>query len=71
MIFFIDLENFIIPDSLNFVIMGLAIIKNFFPNFNTNFVHDINQSLIGGIIGYLIIWLIIFLYKIKKLMVWG
>ena len=68
MIFFIDLENFIIPDSLNFVIMGLAIIKNFFPNFNTSLVHDINQSLIGGIIGYLTIWLIIFLYKaIKKI----
>ena len=68
MIFFIDLENFIIPDSLNFVIMGLAIIKNFFPNFNTSLVHDINQSIIGGIIGYLTIWLIIFLYKaIKKI----
>jgi len=68
MIFFIDLENFIIPDSLNFTIMGLAIIKNFFTNFNTNLVHDINQSLIGGIIGYLTIWLIIFLYKaIKKI----
>ena len=68
MIFFIDLENFIIPDNLNFAIMGLAIIKNFFPNFNTSLVHDINQSLIGGIIGYLTIWLIIFLYKaIKKI----
>ena len=68
MIFFIDLENFIIPDSLNFAIMGLAIIKNFFPNFNTSLVHDINQSIIGGIIGYLTIWLIIFLYKaIKKI----
>lgn len=68
MIFFIDLENFIIPDKLNFAIMGLAIIKNFFPDFNTSLVHDINQSLIGGIIGYLTIWLIIFLYKaIKKI----
>ena len=68
MIFFIDLENFIIPDNLNFAIMGLAIIKNFFPNFNTSLVHDINQSIIGGIIGYLTIWLIIFLYKaIKKI----
>ena len=66
MIFFIDLENFIIPDSLNFTIMGLAIIKNFFTNFNTNLVHDINQSLIGGIIGYFSIWLIIFLYKTLK-----
>ncbi len=68
MIFFIDLENLIIPDSLNFAIMGLAILKNFLPSFNTNLVDDINQSLIGGIIGYLTIWLIIFLYKaIKKI----
>ena len=68
MIFFIDLENFIIPDSLNFTIMGLALLKNFLPNFNTNLIHEINQSIIGGIVGYLSIWLIIFLYKtIKKI----
>ena len=66
MIFFIDLENFIIPDSLNFSIMGLAFIKNFVPSFNTSLIHDINQSLIGGIIGYFSIWLIIFLYKTLK-----
>ena len=66
MIFFIDLENLIIPDSLNFTIMGLALIKNFLPSFNTNLVHDINQSIIGGIIGYISIWLIIFLYKTFK-----
>ena len=29
-IFFIDLENFIIPDTLNFIIMGLAFTKNFY-----------------------------------------
>ena len=66
MIFFIDLENFIIPDSLNFSIMGLALVKNFIPSFNTSLIHDINQSLIGGIIGYFSIWLIIFLYKTLK-----
>ena len=67
-IFFIDLENFIIPDSLNFTFMGLALLKNFLPNFNTNLIHEINQSIIGGMVGYLSIWLIIFLYKaIKKI----
>ena len=66
MIFFIDLENFIIPDSLNFSIMGLALVKNFIPSFNTSLIHDINQSLIGGIIGYFSIWVIIFLYKTLK-----
>jgi len=66
MIFFIDLENFIIPDSLNFSIMGLALVKNFIPSFNTSLIHDIEQSLIGGITGYFSIWLIIFLYKTLK-----
>ena len=67
-IFFIDLENFIIPDSLNFSIIGLALVKNFMPSFNTSLIHDINQSIIGGIIGYFTIWLIIFLYKnLKKI----
>ena len=66
MIFFIDLENFIIPDSLNFSIMGLALVKNFIPSLNTSLIHDINQSLIGGIIGYFSIWIIIFLYKTLK-----
>ena len=66
MIFFIDLENFIIPDTLNFSIMGLALLKNFLPDFNTSLIHEINQSIIGGIVGYLSIWLIIYLYKTLK-----
>ena len=67
-IFFIDLENFIIPDFLNFFIMGLALFKNFLPHFNTSLIHEINQSIIGGIVGYISIWLIIYLYKnIKKI----
>jgi leader peptidase (prepilin peptidase)/N-methyltransferase len=66
MIFFIDLENFIIPDSLNFTIMGLALVKNFLPNFGTSLIHEINQSIIGGMVGYSSIWLIIFIYKTLK-----
>ena len=65
-IFFIDLENFIIPDVLNFSVMALGLLKNFIPNFNTSLIHEINQSIIGGIVGYLSIWLIIFLYKTFK-----
>jgi leader peptidase (prepilin peptidase)/N-methyltransferase len=60
-IFFIDLENFIIPDSLNFSIMALALFKNFLPISNTSFIQDINQSIIGGMVGYSIIWLIIYI----------
>ena len=65
-IFFIDLENFIIPDVLNFSVMVLGLLKNFIPNFNTSLIHEINQSIIGGIVGYVSIWLIIFLYKTFK-----
>ena len=65
-IFFIDLDNFIIPDSLNFSVIALGLLKNFIPNFNSSLIHDINQSIIGGIVGYLSIWLIIFLYKTFK-----
>ena len=42
-IFFIDLEHFIIPDSLSFILMFLAIVKNFLPNINASFIYDINQ----------------------------
>ncbi len=63
-IFFIDLKHFIIPDGLNFGIMALAIFKNFLPNFNASFIHDINQSIIGGIVGYLSIWIIIYLFRV-------
>ena len=62
-IFFIDLKHFIIPDVLNFTLVGLAIFKNFIPNFQSNFTYDFGQSIIGGVSGYLIIWFIIFLYK--------
>ena len=65
-IFFIDLKHFIIPDGLNFGIMALAIFKNFLPNFNTSFIHDINQSIIGGMVGYFSIWIIIYLYRVIK-----
>ena len=65
-IFFIDLKHFIIPDGLNFGIMALAIFKNFLPNFNASFIHDINQSIIGGIVGYLSIWIIIYFYRVIK-----
>ena len=46
--------------------MGLALLKNFLPNFNTSLIHEINQSIIGGMVGYISIWLIIYLYKTFK-----
>ncbi len=62
-IFFIDIKNYIIPDSLNFFLIFLGIIKNFFPDTSLNLNQDMFQSLTGGALGYFIIWLIIFLYK--------
>jgi hypothetical protein len=66
MIFFIDLENFIIPDVLNFSIMFLAFMKNFLPNLNTSFVQDIDKSIIGGIVGYMYLVNYFFIQNYKK-----
>ena len=60
-IFFIDLKHFIIPDTLNFGIMILALAKNFLPDLDLSFTQITIQSIIGGIIGYLSIWIIIYL----------
>lgn len=62
-IFFIDLEHYIIPDGLNFILVILAFIKNFLPNFVSNFTFDFFLSLLGGLVGFLIIYLIIIFYK--------
>ena len=64
-IFFIDLEHLIIPDSLTFPMMILGFVKSFDPNLNSLFPNYIN-SLIGGFFGYGIIWIIIFFYKIFR-----
>ena len=61
-IFFIDLNHFIIPNEITFSMMALGFIKSFDPNLNTIFPNYID-SLIGGLLGYGIIWSIIFFYK--------
>ena len=72
MIIFIDLKHFIIPDELNFALIFLALIHNFFTDFDFNFNADINQSIIGGLIGFFVIWSIIFLYdKLKNIEAMG
>ena len=64
-IFFIDLEHFIIPNNLTYPMMILGFIKSFDPNLNSLFPNYVN-SLIGGFFGYGIIWLIIFFYKVLR-----
>jgi leader peptidase (prepilin peptidase)/N-methyltransferase len=61
-IFFIDLEHFIIPNVITFPMMVLGFIKSFDPNLNSMFPNYI-ISLAGGLFGYGIIWAIIFFYK--------
>ncbi len=62
-IFFIDLKHYIIPDSLNFSLISIGIIKNFTTQDLLKFNYNLPDSLFGGALGYLIIWLIIFIYK--------
>jgi leader peptidase (prepilin peptidase) / N-methyltransferase len=64
-IFFIDLEHFIIPNNLTYPMMILGFVKSFDPNLNSLFPNYVN-SLIGGFFGYGIIWLIIFFYKVLR-----
>ena len=71
-IIFIDLKHFIIPDELNFTLILLAFIHNFFIDFNFNFNENLNQSIIGGLVGFSLIWSIIFLYdKLKNIEAMG
>ena len=62
-IFFIDLKHYIIPDSLNFSLILIGIIKNFTTQDLLKFNYNLPDSLFGGALGYLTIWLIIFIYK--------
>ena len=59
----IDIKHYIIPDSLNFSLILIGILKNFLPETALNLNQDMFQSLIGGAGGYFLIWIIIFLYK--------
>ena len=62
-IFFIDLKHYIIPDSLNFSLILIGIIKNFTTQDLLKLNYNLPDSLLGGALGYLTIWLIIFIYK--------
>ena len=62
-IFFIDLKHYIIPDSLNFSLILIGIIKNFTTQDLLKLNYNLPDSLFGGALGYLIIWFTIFIYK--------
>ena len=62
-IFIIDLKHYIIPDSLNFSLILIGIIKNFTTQDFLKLNYNLPDSLFGGTLGYLTIWLIIFIFK--------
>ena len=62
-IFFIDLKHYIIPDSLNFLLMAVGLLKSFDPSLNTTLFPNLVNSIIGGGVGYLIIFSIIYFYS--------
>jgi leader peptidase (prepilin peptidase)/N-methyltransferase len=71
-IFLIDLRYSIIPNELNYTLILIAFLQIFILNFESFFIKDINQALIGGILGYGIIWVIIFLYdKLRNIEAMG
>ena len=61
-IFFIDLDHYIIPNELTFPLMLIGFIKSFDPNLNLNLFPNYLDSLIGGALGYILIWGLITLY---------
>ena len=65
-IFFINLNDFIHPNSLNFILIISGFLKNFIPQLDEFLFSDFISSIIGGILGYAMIWGIIKLYKKLK-----
>lgn len=61
-IFFIDLEHYIIPNSLTFPLIVLGFIKSFFLFENSISTIPIDAFL-GAILGYGVIWVIIVFYR--------
>jgi leader peptidase (prepilin peptidase)/N-methyltransferase len=62
-IFFIDLKHYIIPNSLNYILIISGFLKNFIPDIDEFLFTNLISSILGGILGYGMIWLIIKLYK--------
>jgi leader peptidase (prepilin peptidase)/N-methyltransferase len=65
-IFFIDLKHYIIPNSLNYILIISGLIKNFIPDIDEFLFTNLISSIAGGILGYGMIWIIIELYRRLK-----
>ena len=62
----IDYKHFIIPNELNYLLIGTGLLKNIDPHLNLHFFDQGLSSFVGCALGYLIIWVIIYLYKALK-----
>ena len=65
-IYFIDLEHYIIPNELTYTLMVIGFLKTYFTDANSFMFPDYFQSVIGGLMGFLIVWSIIFVYEKLK-----
>lgn len=65
-IYFIDLEHYIIPNELTYTLMVIGFLKTYFTDANSFMFPDYFQSVMGGLMGFLIVWSIIFVYKKLK-----
>ena len=65
-IYFIDLEHYIIPNELTYTLMVIGFLKTYFTDTNSFMFPDYFQSVMGGLMGFLIVWSIIFVYKKLK-----
>ena len=54
-IFFIDLKYYIIPNSLNYILVISGFLKNFIPNLDEFLFTNLLSSISGGILGYAMI----------------
>lgn len=65
-IFFIDLNHYIIPNELNYILIFLGLAKNFIPDLDFYQFPSTTSSMIGSILGYVLIWFIIQVYYLLR-----
>lgn len=69
---FIDLEHYIIPDSLNIILAVMALIALFFVNIeNARFTINWADKLIGLCVGIIILLIVLFFEKVFKKEIMG
>lgn len=60
-IFFIDLENMIIPDRFQIILLCLAVIGFFFDKSELSGINHFIYNILGGVFGFAVMWLLGFI----------